>query len=187
MRVSIQIRAELREPRGQQAGRVRLRDAECRGDLGLAHVAEVAAAKDIALARMQPAQAAGDGDAVLARAEIVVRGGHVFGRQEHDRRLRLLPGRPDEGAAIAQMALDLADDRGRRVRGEVAACRLEAVDRLDQADRPDLDEILDPFPAVREAVRKGTCERQVRLDQLRASGEVALVAVRTVQRRGLRA
>jgi hypothetical protein len=42
------------------------------------------------------------------------------------------------------VALDLADDVGRRVRRELdATVDVEAVDRLDQADRADLDEIVE--------------------------------------------
>jgi hypothetical protein len=83
------------------------------------------------------------------------------------------------------VSLDLAHDRRRGVRGKVTARRFEAVDRLDQADRPDLHEILDPLAAVCEPAREGACQREVRLDQPLASGEVTVVTVRAVQRRGL--
>src|SRR5438477_342108 len=48
------------------------------------------------------------------------------------------------GGAITQMAADLAVDGRRRERGERdTAARVEAVACLDQADRPDLNEIVE--------------------------------------------
>jgi len=80
------------------------------------------------------------------------------------------------------MALDLADDVRRRVRRELdAAAEVEAVDRLDQADRPDLHEVVELLPAVAVAAGERAHERHVLLDQLLAGGEVALLVVAAEQ------
>ena len=76
------------------------------------------------------------------------------------------------------MALDLADDRRRRVGRQLeAAVGVEAVDRLDQADRADLDEILELLAAPVVAAGQRADERQVLLDQLVARGLVAFLVV----------
>src|SRR5919201_5030052 len=81
-------------------------------------------------------------------------------------------------AAVAEVALDLADDVRRRVGGQLdAAVDVEAVDRLDQADRADLDEILEMLTAVRVTACEGPHERHVLLDQLLSRLEVALLVV----------
>src|SRR5262249_10258074 len=52
-------------------------------------------------------------------------------------------------AAIAEVALDLADDVRRRVRRQLdAATQVEPVDRLDEPDRPDLHEVVELLAAV---------------------------------------
>src|SRR5262249_15066163 len=80
--------------------------------------------------------------------------------------------------AVTEVALDLADDVRRRVRGELdAAGEVEAVDRLDQADRPDLDEVVELLAAVGVAPRERPYERHVLLDQLLAGLQVALLVV----------
>src|SRR5215210_1892362 len=81
-------------------------------------------------------------------------------------------------AAVAEMALDLADDVRRRIGRELdAAVDVETVDRLDQADRADLDEVLELLAAIGVAAGEGAHERHVLLDQLRAGREVALLVV----------
>ena len=58
---------------------------------------------------------------------------------------------PDRPALVAEVALDLADDRRRGVRRELhAALGVEPVDRLDQADGGDLDEVVERLAAVAE-------------------------------------
>jgi hypothetical protein len=90
-------------------------------------------------------------------------------------------------AAVAEVMLDLADDRGCSERGEVyAAARLEAIDGFDQADRPHLHEILHAFATVREPPGKRAGERQVRLDKPLSRREIAPRAIRALERRGLR-
>src|SRR5579864_2825759 len=81
-------------------------------------------------------------------------------------------------ALVAEMTLDLADDVRRRVRRQLdAALEIEPVDRLDQPDRADLDEILELFATVRVAPRERPHERHVLLDQLLARMQVALFVV----------
>src|SRR5436190_6480024 len=78
-------------------------------------------------------------------------------------------------ALVAEVALDLADDVRRRVRGQLdAAVDVEAVDRLDQPDRPDLDEVVELFAPVRVAPGERPDERHVLLDQLVAGCEIAV-------------
>src|SRR5918996_3120364 len=81
-------------------------------------------------------------------------------------------------ALVAEVALDLADDVRRGVGGELdAALDVEAVDRLDEPDRADLDEVLELLAAVRVAPRQRPHERHVLLDQLLARSEVQVLVV----------
>src|SRR5512143_2255478 len=76
------------------------------------------------------------------------------------------------------MPLDLADDVRRRIGGQLdAALDVEAVDRLDQADGADLDEVLELLAAVGVAPGEGTDEGHVLLDELLPSLEVSLHVV----------
>src|SRR5437868_308108 len=76
------------------------------------------------------------------------------------------------------MPLDLADDVRRRVGRQLdAAVEVEPVDRLDQPDRADLDEILELLAAIRVAPRQRAHERHVLLDQLLARLEIAVLVV----------
>src|SRR4051812_34803992 len=85
---------------------------------------------------------------------------------------------PHRPALVAEVPLDLADDVRRRVGRQLdAAVEVEAVDRLDQADGADLDEILELLAAVRVAPGERAHERHVLLDQLLARLEVALLVV----------
>ncbi len=81
------------------------------------------------------------------------------------------------------MALDLADDVRRRVGRQLdAAVDVEAIDRLDQADAADLDEIVELLAAVGIAPGERADEGQVLLDQLLPGGEIALLVVAAKQR-----
>ena len=85
-------------------------------------------------------------------------------------------------ALVAEVALDLADDVRRRVRRQLdAAVDVEAVDRLDQADAADLDEVVELLAPVGVAAGERADEREVLLDQLLARGEVALLVVAAQQ------
>src|SRR5947207_8776423 len=81
-------------------------------------------------------------------------------------------------ALVAEVPFDLADDVRRGVRRQLdAAVEVEAVDRLDQADGADLDEILELLAAVRITARERADEGHVLLDQLLPRREVALLVV----------
>ena len=74
-------------------------------------------------------------------------------------------------ALVAEVALDLADDRRGGVGRELdAALEVEAVDRLDQADRADLDEVVVGLAAVAEPAGQVLDQGQVQLDQRVAGG-----------------
>ena len=62
----------------------------------------------------------------------------------------LQPARDLDGPAlVAEVALDLADDRRGRVGRELdPAVEVETVDRLEQADGADLNQIVERFAAV---------------------------------------
>ncbi len=88
------------------------------------------------------------------------------GRREGQSQLLEAPRHADRPALVAEVTLDLTDDRGRRVRRELdAAVRVEAVDRLDQTDRGDLGQVVQRLAAVAEAAREVLDERQVHPDQ----------------------
>src|SRR6185437_12849667 len=81
-------------------------------------------------------------------------------------------------ALVAEVPLDLADDVRRYVgRKRDAAVEVEAVDRLDQPDGSDLDEILELLAAVRVTPRERAHERHVLLDQLLPRLQVAVLVV----------
>ncbi len=65
------------------------------------------------------------------------------------------------------MSLDLADDRRHRIRRELhLPGRVEALDREEEADRADLDEVLVRLAPSRVASREAANERHVPLDEL---------------------
>src|SRR5207248_3043911 len=69
-------------------------------------------------------------------------------------------GHANRPALVAEMTLDLADDVRSRVGGQLdAAVEVEPVDRLDQADRADLDEIVELLAPVRVPPRQRADER----------------------------
>src|SRR6266516_4067736 len=64
------------------------------------------------------------------------------GLQELNVQLLQAARHPHRPALVAEVALDLADDVRRRVGRQLdPSVEVEAVDRLDQADRADLDEV----------------------------------------------
>ena len=91
------------------------------------------------------------------------------GRREGEPQLLQPTGYADGPALVAEVPLDLADDRRGRVGGELdAALDVEAVDRLDQADGADLDEVVERLAPAGEPPGEVLDERQVEADQLLA-------------------
>ena len=139
---------------------------------GLAEVAEEAQGDEAARARMQPPHRAGEREPVVGggreiRARLV---GLRVGGDPHALALGAEPaGEADHRAAVAQVVADLAGDRRGRVGLEAhAAARVVAVDRLDQADRAHLDEVLQRLAGAVEAAGDRAHQREVALDQRRA-------------------
>src|SRR3954468_16619317 len=83
------------------------------------------------------------------------------------RQLELLeaPRNADRPTLVPEMPLDLADDRRSGVGRELdTAFEVEPVDRLDQTDRGDLNQVVERLAAVAEAARQVLDQRQVHLD-----------------------
>ena len=81
-------------------------------------------------------------------------------------------------ALVAEVALDLADDVGRRVGGELdAAAQVEAVDGLDEPDGADLDEVVEVLAARGVAARERAHQRQVHGDELLARRAVTVQVI----------
>ena len=75
---------------------------------------------------------------------------------------------------VAEVAPQLAEDRGDRVAREgEPAIRIPAVDGLHEADRCDLDEVVERLGRAAVAQREAARERHVAFDQLVARGGVA--------------
>jgi hypothetical protein len=77
--------------------------------------------------------------------------------------------------AVAEVALDLAENRRhRKGRESELAVDVEAVDRLDQAHRRDLQQIIERLTRASVAQRHRACQRQEPLDQHIAIMRVAV-------------
>src|ERR1700704_4717406 len=88
------------------------------------------------------------------------------------------PGYADGPTAIAEVSLQLAEDRRRRERRELEpTLGVETLDRLQEANQRDLDEVVDRFPAVRESSGQEMRKRGVLLDQVVAEPAVTGAAV----------
>ena len=85
--------------------------------------------------------------------------------------------------AVAEVALDLAEDGRHRVAGERdLALEVEAVDRLDQAEARDLEEVVEGLLGALVAAGELARERQEALDEHLAVDRVALVQVAREER-----
>ena len=83
-----------------------------------------------------------------------------------DRHLLQVARDADGPALVAEVALELAEDGGHRERGEGGRpVRLEPVDRLQQAQRGDLDEVVERLAAALVAPRELARERQEACDE----------------------
>ena len=91
----------------------------------------------------------------------------------------LHPARDVHGpAVVAEVALELAEHRRHGVGGERGLARgVEAVDRLDQPERGDLDEVVERLVGAPVAPRHPPGQREQALDQLLAGGLVAVAVV----------
>ena len=81
-------------------------------------------------------------------------------------------------ALVAEVALQLAEDGRCGVARELrAAAGFEAVDRLDQAEARDLQQVVERLVGVRVAQREIASQRQETLHQLLTRGEVAELVI----------
>ena len=95
-----------------------------------------------------------------------------------DRHLLQVARDADRPALVAEVTLELAQDRGHRERGEGGRpVRLEPVDRLQQAQRGDLHEVVQRLAATLVAPRKLARERQEPLDERFPRREVAVAVI----------
>ena len=79
----------------------------------------------------------------------------VHGLVHPKRQLLESPRDLDGPPLVAEVPLQLADNRRRGIGGELdLAAGVEAVDGLDEADRADLDEVVDRLAAVTEPARE---------------------------------
>ena len=80
--------------------------------------------------------------------------------------------------AIAEVALDLAQDRRHRIAREGdLALEVEAVDRLDQTEAGDLEEVVEGLLGALVAARELARERQEALDEHLAIDRIALIQI----------
>ena len=109
------------------------------------------------------------GAAELARQRLA-------GRLEPDRQLLQVARHAHRPALVAEVALELAQDRrdGEAREGRLAR-RIEAVDRLQQPERGDLDQVVERLAAALVAAGELARERQKALDELLARELIARV------------
>ena len=87
------------------------------------------------------------------------------------------PRHPHRVGPVAEVALDLTGHVRDHERPELGSPRVEAVDRLDQPDAPDLHEVLVELSACAVPTGEALDERHVLLNQPLASSEVAVLVV----------
>jgi hypothetical protein len=110
-------------------------------------------------------------------------GGQVV-EQASDLQVELLqPARDVEcPRLVTEVPSNLAHDRRHGIGRQLdPAVEVETVDRLDQTDRADLDEVLDLLAAARVARGQRPHERQHLLDETITSGPVTVLVVGTQQ------
>src|SRR4051794_21283656 len=128
------------------------------------------------------AQAAVVGELLRRRRAAVARGQLLDRSGEGEHALLVAAGHLHRPRVVAVVALQLADDGRDRVRGELAtALGVEALDRAQQADARDLDEVVERLGAAAVAARQAAGERHEALDELVAGGEVAEARVAAEQ------
>jgi len=88
----------------------------------------------------------------------------------------------DRPAPVAEVAPDLPDDRDRGIREKLhAAGRIEAIDRVEQSDRGDLDEVVDGLATIGELAGQIGCPWGMREHQLVAQRPILKLPVRREQ------
>ena len=109
--------------------------------------------------------------------------GEDLGRAAHGERALLEVARHvQRPSLVAEMALQLAEDRRRGVARELRpAAGLEAVDRLDQAEARDLKQVVEGLVGVRVAQREIARQREETLHELLARGKVCELVVANQQ------
>jgi len=154
-----------------------LREPDHAPDLGLAEIAEIAKHDDAPLALVERAH--GGGNHRMSYPLLV--GGLLAVRSRvfllHERQMRagqrceghiLLDAawNPDDSAAVAEMPANLTFDADREVGGDLRdALGVAAIDGADQAERADLNEILEALPAAGEPPCDPPHQRKVSLDE----------------------
>ena len=89
---------------------------------------------------------------------------------------------PQRPHAVTEVALDLAENGGDGESGKLElSAQIEAVDGLDQAQRPHLLEIVERLPSIGVAGRQTADQRQHPLDQDIAGREVSILVVAAQQ------
>ena len=89
----------------------------------------------------------------------------------------------DRPRAVAEVALDLAEDGRHRVAGERdPALEVEAVDRVEQAQAGDLEEVVEGLVGALVAACELARERQEALDERLAVDRVAVIEVAREER-----
>src|SRR3954447_5908741 len=114
------------------------------------------------------------GELLRRRRAAVARGELLDRARQREHALLVAAGYLHRPRVVAVVALELADDRRDRVRGELAAAlRVEALDGAQQADARDLDEVVERLRAAAVAAGEAAGERHEALDELVAGAEVA--------------
>jgi hypothetical protein len=101
----------------------------------------------------------------------------LLGSHHPQREVLQVPRHAHSPALVAEMALDLAEDRGDGVAGQArVAVGVEAVDRLHQAQRSHLHEVVGRLVDGAVALGEPDGERHVAHDQPVTGGDVAFAA-----------
>src|SRR6185436_21158479 len=115
-------------------------------------------------------------DLVDGRRPAELAGERLAGADDARAELLDLAGDAEHPAAVAEMALELAGDRRNGERREADVARdVEAIDRLQEAERRDLLEILERLALARVPSRQAPCERKHALGELRPRGGVTVL------------
>src|SRR5262249_9737342 len=123
--------------------------------------ARLHAFEDVLLAHTGPSRDLGRG---RGAAELLGQRGH--GAVELEVGLLHASRHPHRPAAVAEVALQLAEDGRCRERRELEApFGLEALDGLQEADEGDLAQVVERLPAIRETSREELAQPYVYLDE----------------------